>query len=89
MSFLVMIMSPRNDYFWEEGLSVHLDLLSSATKIPRKWGVMLTTKKTLKVEKGEMENKICGKMVKVARNGLNTQDALEVISTQNGPSKMN
>ena len=33
-------------------------------------GVMLTTKKTLKVEKGEMENKICGKMVLVAQNGL-------------------
>ena len=35
---------------------------------------MLTTKKTLKVEKGEMENKICGKMIKVARNGLKMQD---------------
>ena len=35
---------------------------------------MLTTKKTLKVEKGEMENKICGKTVKVSQNGLNMQD---------------
>ena len=35
---------------------------------------MLTTKKTLKLEKGEMENKICGKTVKVARNGLDMQD---------------
>ena len=35
---------------------------------------MLTTKKTLKVEKGEMENKICGKTVKVSRNGLKMQD---------------
>ena len=33
----------------------------------------MTTKKTLKVEKGEMENKICGKMVKVAWNGLKMQ----------------
>ena len=37
------------------------DLLSSEMKIPHRGGVMLTTKKTLKVEKGEMENKICGK----------------------------
>ena len=35
---------------------------------------MLTTKKTLKVEKGEMANKICGKMVLVSRNGLKMQD---------------
>ena len=35
---------------------------------------MLITKKTLKVEKGEMEKNICGKMVKVARNGLKMQD---------------
>ena len=35
---------------------------------------MLTTKKTLKVDKGEMENKICGKMIKVSQNGLNMQD---------------
>ena len=43
------------------------DLLSSAMKIPRGGGgVMLTTKKTLKVETGEMENKICGKIVLVA-----------------------
>ena len=34
---------------------------------------MLTTQETLKVEKGEMVNKICGKMVKVAHNGLNMQ----------------
>ena len=50
------------------------DLLLGATKIPCKVGVMLTTKKTLKVEKGEMANKICGKMVSVARNGLKMQD---------------
>ena len=50
------------------------DLLSSATKIPRRGGVMLTTKKTIKVENGQMEKKICGKMVKVARNGLKMQD---------------
>ena len=37
------------------------DLLSGAMKIPCSGGVMLTTKKTLKVEKGEMANKICGK----------------------------
>ena len=49
------------------------DLLSSATKIPRRGGVMLTTKKTLKVEKAEMANKICGKTVSVARNGLRMQ----------------
>ena len=35
---------------------------------------MLTTKKTIKVEKGEMANKICGKMVKVSQNGLKMQD---------------
>ena len=35
---------------------------------------MLTTKKNLKVEKGEMANKICVKMVKVSQNGLNMQD---------------
>ena len=51
-----------------------LDLLSGAEKIPCRGGVMLTTKKTLKVEKGEMENKICGKIVLVARNGLKMQD---------------
>ena len=45
-------------------------------KIPRGGGVMLTTKKTLKVEKGEMENKICGKPVKVSHNGLKMQDVL-------------
>ena len=43
------------------------DLLSSATKIPLVGGVMLTTKKTLKVEKGEMENKICGKRLRFPR----------------------
>ena len=37
------------------------DLLSGAAKIPRRGGVMLTTKKTLKVEKGEMAKIICGK----------------------------
>jgi hypothetical protein len=35
---------------------------------------MLTTKKTSKVEKGEMENKICGKNVLVPWNGLKMQD---------------
>ena len=50
------------------------DLLSNATKNSTQGGVMLTTKKTFKVEKGEMVNKICGKMVLVARNGLKMQD---------------
>ena len=54
------------------GRRVCLDpgLLSGVEKIPHRGGVMLTTKKTLKVEKGEMENQICEKMVKVAWNGL-------------------
>ena len=49
------------------------DLLSGVAKIPRRWGVMLTTNKTIKVEKGEMENKIFGKTVLVSRNGLKMQ----------------
>ena len=35
------------------------DLLSGAAKIPCRGGVMLTTKKILKVEKGEMAKKKC------------------------------
>ena len=46
------------------------DLLSRAMKIPRRGGVMFTTKKTLKLEKGDMANKICGRKVKVSWNGL-------------------
>jgi hypothetical protein len=49
------------------------DLLSSATKIPRSGGVMLTTKKTLKVEKAEMASlsKTCyeaGQHLKIVRD---------------------
>ena len=50
------------------------DLLSSATKIPCRGGVMLTTKKILKEDNCRMANKICGKTVLVPRNGLKMQD---------------
>ena len=74
MSFLVMMMSPKKLIIFGRRFCLDPDLLFSATKIQCRQGVMLTTKKTLKVEKGEMEKKICGKMVKVSWNGLKMQD---------------
>ena len=59
--------------FWKR---FHLDpdLVSRATKIPRREGEMLNSWKTRKLEKIEMASKICGKQVVVPRNGLKMED---------------
>ena len=49
---------------------LNLDLVSQATKIPRKGGDIFSSWKTPKLEKNQMANKICGKIVYVPRNGF-------------------
>ena len=46
------------------------DLVSQETKIPHRGEEIFSYWKTLKLEKNQMSNKICGKIVSVPRNGL-------------------
>ena len=53
---------------------LNLDLVSQATKIPRRGGDIFSYWKTPKLEKNQITNQIWGKIVYVPRNCLRMQD---------------